>query len=265
MISHGICHSLSGLLPLVWSSLTLSMLLQMALFHSFYGWVIFHCMYVLHHSFIPLLMDWFYLLITVNEYSLLQQIFVVIVVQLCPTLCDPMDCSMPGFPDHHHPLELAQTHAHWVGDGTQSSHPLLSPSPPAFSLSQHQGLFQWVGSSYQVAKVLEIQLQHQSFQWIVSNSLQPRGLYSPWNSPGQNTGVGSLSLLQQIFPTQELNQNLLHCRQVLYQLSYQGNPVNIQDWFSLGFIGLISLSKGLSRVFSSITAWTYQFFSTQSS
>ena len=69
-------------------------------------------MYALHHLFIPLLMDCFYLLITVNEYSLLQQIVVVIVVQLCLTLCDPMDYSMSGFPVHHHPLELAQTHAY---------------------------------------------------------------------------------------------------------------------------------------------------------
>ena len=62
--------------------------------------------------------------------------------------------------------ELTQAHVHWVGDTTQPSHPLSFPSPPAFNLSQHQGLFQWVGSSYQVAKVLELQLQHQSFQWI---------------------------------------------------------------------------------------------------
>ena len=59
---------------------------------------------------------------------------------------------------------------------------------------------------------------------VVSNSLQPHRLYSPWNSPGQNTGVASLSLLQQIFPTQESNQGLLHCRWILYQLSYQGSP-----------------------------------------
>ena len=77
-----------------------------------------------------------------------------------------MDCSIPGFPVHHQLPELAQTHVHWVGDAIQPSHPLLSPSPPAFSLSQHQGLFQWVSSSHQVAKVLELQLQHQSFQWI---------------------------------------------------------------------------------------------------
>ena len=78
----------------------------------------------------------------------------------------PMDCSFPGFPVHHQLRELAQTHVCWVGDVIQSSHPLSSPFPPAFNLSQHQGLFQWVYSSHQVAKLLEFQLQHQSFQWI---------------------------------------------------------------------------------------------------
>ena len=86
--------------------------------------------------------------------------------QLCPTLCDPMDCSAPGFPVHHQLPELAQTHVHRVGDAIQPSHPLSSPSPLTFHLSQNQGLFQWVSSSHQVAKVLEFQLQHQSFQWI---------------------------------------------------------------------------------------------------
>ena len=82
-----------------------------------------------------------------------------------PTLCDPMDCSMTGFPVHHQLPELAQIHVHWVGDAVQPSHPLSSPSP-TFNLSWHQGLFQWVSSSHQVAKVLEFQPQHQSFQWI---------------------------------------------------------------------------------------------------
>ena len=77
-----------------------------------------------------------------------------------------MDCSTPGFPVHHQLLELSQTHVHWVGDAIQPSYPLSSPSPPAFNLSQHQGLFQWVSSLHQVAKVLEFQLQHPSFQWI---------------------------------------------------------------------------------------------------
>ena len=76
-----------------------------------------------------------------------------------------MDCSMPGFPVPHQLPELAQTYVHRLGDAIQPSHPLSSPSPPAFNLSQHQGLFQWVSCSHQVAKVLELQLQHQSFQW----------------------------------------------------------------------------------------------------
>ena len=88
------------------------------------------------------------------------------VAQSCPTLCDPMDYSMPDLPVHHQLLEFAQTHIHWVSDTIQPSHPLLSPSPPTFNLSQHWGLFKWVSSSYQVAKVLEFQLQHQSFQNI---------------------------------------------------------------------------------------------------
>ena len=88
------------------------------------------------------------------------------VTESCPTLCDPMDHSMPGLPVHHQLPEFTQTHVHWVGDAIQLSHPLLPPSPPAFNLSQHQGLFQRVSSSHQVAKVLEFQLQQQFFQWI---------------------------------------------------------------------------------------------------
>ena len=88
-----------------------------------------------------------------------------LVVQSCPTLCVPMDCSTPGLPVYHQLPEFAQTHVHWVSDAIQSFHPLSSPSPPAFNLSQHQGLFQWVSSSYQEAKVSEIQLQHHAFQW----------------------------------------------------------------------------------------------------
>ena len=132
------------------------------------------------------------------------------VTQSSPTLCNPMNCSMPGFTVHYQLPELAQTHVHQVGDAIQPSNPLSSPSPatcsvflpgkfrgqrclvgsnpwlqsnckqsdttkqlhflsfspPAFNLSQHQDLFQWAHSSQQVAKVLEFQLQHQSFQWI---------------------------------------------------------------------------------------------------
>ena len=85
---------------------------------------------------------------------------------VCPTLWDPMDCTMPAFPVHHQLLEHAQTHIHQVDDAIQWSHPLLSPSPPTLNLFQHQGLFQWVSSWHQMTEVLELQLQHQSFQWI---------------------------------------------------------------------------------------------------
>ena len=98
------------------------------------------------------------------------------IAQSCPTLCDPMDCSTLGFPVHHQLLELTQIHVHWVGDAVQPSHPLSSPSPPTFNLSQHQGLFTWVSSLHQVAKVLEFHLQHQFFQWIFRTDFLLDGL-----------------------------------------------------------------------------------------
>ena len=122
------------------------------------------------------------------------------VAQSCPTLRDPVDHSMAGLPVRHQLPELTQTHVHWVGDATQSSHSLSSPPPPAFNLSQHQGLFKWVSYS-------------------------------------QRIGVSaSASVL----------------------------PMNIQDWFPLGWTGWISLqSKGLSRIFSNTTVQKHQFFTTQ--
>ena len=87
------------------------------------------------------------------------------VPQSCLTLCDPMDCSIPGLPVHNQLPKLTQTHVHWVGDVIQPSHPLSPPSPPAFNLSQP-----WV------AKVLEFQLQHQSFQWIFRTDCLQNGL-----------------------------------------------------------------------------------------
>ena len=92
-----------------------------------------------------------------------QSVQFILVAQSHLTLCNPMDCSTPGFPVLHHLPQLAQSHVHWVGDAIQPSH-LLSPPSPAFNLFQHQGLCQWVSSSHQVAKVLE--LQHRSFQRI---------------------------------------------------------------------------------------------------
>ena len=87
--------------------------------------------------------------------------------QSCLTLCDPMDCSTPGLPVHHQLLELTQAHVLRVSDAIQPVHPLSSPSSSACSLSQHQGIFKWVTSSHQVTKVLEFQLQYQSFQRIL--------------------------------------------------------------------------------------------------
>ena len=96
------------------------------------------------------------------------------VAQSCPTLCNPMNHSMPGFHVHHQLLESTQTHVHRVGDAIQPSHPLSSPSPPAPNPFQHQGLFQWVNSSHEVAKVLEFQLQHTLVYIFPCHSL---GLY----------------------------------------------------------------------------------------
>ena len=105
------------------------------------------------------------------------------VVQSCPTLCDPMNCSMPGLPVHHQLPEFTQTHAHRVSDAVQPSHPLSSPSPPALNLSQHQGLFKWVSSLYQMAKVLEFQFQHQSFQRTPRTDILQNGLVGSPCSP----------------------------------------------------------------------------------
>ena len=93
------------------------------------------------------------------------------VTQSCPTLWDTMDCSTPGLPAHHQLPEFTQTHVHWVDDAIQPSYPLSSHSPPALNLSQYQGLFKWVSSLHQVAKVFEFQLQHQSFLWTLRTDL----------------------------------------------------------------------------------------------
>ena len=89
------------------------------------------------------------------------------VTQSCATLCNPMHCSTPGSSVLHYLSEFAQTQVHWVDNAIQPSHPLSSPFSPAFNLCQHQGLFLWVSSLHQVAKVLELQLQNQAFQWIL--------------------------------------------------------------------------------------------------
>ena len=93
------------------------------------------------------------------------------VAQSCPTLCDPVNRNTPGLPVQHQLPEFTQTHIHLVSDAIQPSYPLSSPSPPAHNPCQHQSLFQWLNSSHKVAKVLELQLQHQSFQWTPRTDL----------------------------------------------------------------------------------------------
>ena len=88
------------------------------------------------------------------------------VTRSCPTLCGSMDRSTPGFPGPHNLWEFAQVHVHCTDDAVQPSRPLTPSSPSALDLSQYQGLFQWVIYSHQMTNILELQLQHQSFQWI---------------------------------------------------------------------------------------------------
>ena len=112
------------------------------------------------------------------------------VTKWCLTLSNPMDCSMPGLPVHHQLPEFIQTHVHWTGDAIQPSHPLSSPSRLAFSLSQHQGLFRWLSSSHQVAKVLEF--QRKSLQWIFRTDFLQDGLVGSPCSP-RNSQESSLT------------------------------------------------------------------------
>ena len=127
---------------------------------------------------------WFFLTCNIQGWDVIHQIKYSVqfnsVTQSCLTLCDPMNRSTPGLPVHHQLPESTQTHVHWVGEANQPSHPLSTTSPPALNLSQHWGLFQWVSSSHQVARVLQFQLQHQSFQWTpsFSFSISPSNEYS---------------------------------------------------------------------------------------
>ena len=134
--------------------------------------------------------------------------------QLCWNLCDPMDRSTAGFPVHHQLPERTSPHVHQVGDAIQPSHPLSAPYPPVPNLSQHQGLFQWVSTWHQVAKVLEFQLQHQSFQWtprtdllldwLVGSPCSPRDSQDSSPTP-QFKSINSLALSFLYSPTVTVN------------------------------------------------------------
>ena len=116
---------------------------------------------------------WFIFMIDIHQ-TTLQSCFKIL-VQVSSVaqsyLCDLMNLSTPGLPVHYQLPESTQTHVHWDGNAIQPSHLLSSPLPPAFNLSQHQGLYKWVCSSHEMAKVLEFQLQHQFFQWTSRTDL----------------------------------------------------------------------------------------------
>ena len=130
------------------------------------------------------------------------------VTQFCLTLCDPWTGSTPGLPVHHQLPEFTQTHVHWLSDAIQPSHPLPSPSPPTFNLSQHQGLFKWVCSLHQVAKVLEFQLQHQSFQWIFRVDFLEDGLVGSPCSPRDSQESSPTPLKKKTTTRLELQSSL---------------------------------------------------------
>ena len=120
--------------------------------------------------------------------------------QLCLTLCDPMDCSMPGFPVHNQLLELAQTHVHQVGDAIQTSHPLLSPSHPAFNISQHQGLFQGVDSSHEVEGLVKyFQVNYRQCQVLWSRDFHISRMSFLPDSVSVTLCLSLLEELQRIF------------------------------------------------------------------
>ena len=129
------------------------------------------------------------------------------VAKSCLTLCNPMDCSAPGFPVLHHLPEFAQTHVHWVGDTIQPSHPLSSPSPPAFNLSQHQGLFKWVSSASgdksigvsASGSVLLVNIQGWFPLGLTGLILHSRGLWRVFSTPQlENINSLALSLLSSV-------------------------------------------------------------------
>ena len=133
---------------------------------------------------------------------------VQLVAQSCPTLWDHMNCSTSGLPVHHQLPKFTQTHVHRVGDAIQPSHPLSSPSPPVLNPSQHQSLFQWVNSLHEVAKVLELQLQHHSLQRSPRANLLQNGLVGSPCSPRvfSNTTVQK----HQFFGAQPSSQSNSH-------------------------------------------------------
>ena len=153
-----------------------------------------------------------------------------------------MDCSTPGLPVHHQCPEFTQTHVHWVSDAIQPSHPLSSPSP-AFNLSQHQDLFNWVSSSHQVAEVLEFQLQHQTFQWTFRTDFLKDGLVGSPCCPRDS---------QESSPTPRSKASILRCSAFfIVQLSHPymttGKTITLTRWTFVGKV-MSLLFNMLSRL-----------------
>ena len=157
-----------------------------------------------------------------------------------------MDCSMPGFPDHHQLLELAQTHAHGINDAIQPSHPLLSHSPPAFNLFQHQGLFQWVSSSHQVAKVLK-----------VSFNISPFNEYSGWFPLGWTGLISLLSKgLSRVFSnTTVQNHQFFSTQPSLWSSSH------IHTWLqeAIALTSWTCVGKVISLLFNKLSRFVIDF------
>ena len=152
------------------------------------------------------------------------------VAQLSPTLGNPMNRSTPGLSVHHKLPGFIQTHAHRVSDAIRPSHPLSSPSPPVPSPSQHQGLFQWVNSSYEVAKLLDFQLQHQSFQWTPRTYLLQDGLVGSPCSPSDS---------QESSPTPQFKSSIVRRSpfftvQLLHPYMATGKTIALTRWTSVG-------------------------------
>ena len=132
-----------------------------------------------------------------NLYGSTQILHFTSVAQSCPTFCESMDCGTPDFPVHHQLPEIIQTHVHCVGKAIQPTH-LLSPSPSTFNISQYQGFFKWVSFSHQVTKILEYQLQHQSFQWIFRTDFHYDGLVGSPCSPRDSVESSPTAKFQSI-------------------------------------------------------------------
>ena len=150
------------------------------------------------------------------------------VAQSCRTLCNPKDCNSPSYSVHHQLPGLAQTQIHRVSNTFQSSHPLSSPYPPAFNLSHLHGLFQWVSSLHQVAKVLEFQLQHQSFQWIFKNDFLYNWLVwspcSPRDSQESSTTTQFKSINSSVLSSVQFSHSVLSDSLQPHELQHSRPP-----------------------------------------